>query len=55
MGAEGRLTATARYAWGNVAAQLEAYYLELRGETGPPLLPQAEPQLVPEREAPTPV
>ena len=33
MGAEGRMTATTRYSWGNVAAELEAYYLELRGES----------------------
>ncbi|HEY3612083.1 MAG TPA: glycosyltransferase family 4 protein [Gaiellales bacterium] len=33
MGAEGRRTATGRYAWSAVAAELEAYYLELRGET----------------------
>jgi glycosyltransferase involved in cell wall biosynthesis len=32
MGAEGRVTATTRYAWSNVAAELETYYLELRGE-----------------------
>ena len=32
MGAEGRVTATTRYAWSSVAAELEAYYLELRGE-----------------------
>ena len=32
MGSEGRVTATTRYSWGNVAAELEAYYLELRGE-----------------------
>lgn len=36
MGAEGRMTATARYSLGNVAAELEAYYLELRGELPPP-------------------
>ena len=55
MGAEGRLTATARYSWRNVAAELEAYYLELRGETGTPLAPQAVLQALPEREAPAPV
>jgi glycosyltransferase involved in cell wall biosynthesis len=32
MGAEGRITATTRCSWTNVAAELEAYYLELRGE-----------------------
>jgi phosphatidylinositol alpha-mannosyltransferase len=32
MGAEGRVTATTRYAWSSVAAELEAYYLDLRGE-----------------------
>ena len=32
MGAEGRVTATTRYSWNSVAAELEAYYLELRGE-----------------------
>jgi glycosyltransferase involved in cell wall biosynthesis len=32
MGAEGRVTATTRYSWNNVAAELETYYLELRGE-----------------------
>jgi glycosyltransferase involved in cell wall biosynthesis len=54
MGAAGRLTATSLYSWGTVAAQLEAYYLELRGETPAPLLPpRARPH--PEREAPTPV
>jgi phosphatidylinositol alpha-mannosyltransferase len=36
MGAESRITATTRYSWGNVAAELEAYYLELRGELPPP-------------------
>ena len=55
MGAEGRRTATARYSWRNVAAELEAYYLELRGETGTPLAPQAVLQALPEREAPAPV
>jgi hypothetical protein len=35
MGAEGRVTATTRYAWSSVAAELEAYYLELRGELPP--------------------
>jgi glycosyltransferase involved in cell wall biosynthesis len=39
MGAEGRLTATTRYAWSNVAAELEAYYLELRSETPASLEP----------------
>jgi hypothetical protein len=32
MGAEGRITATTRYSWVNVAAELETYYQELRGE-----------------------
>ena len=32
MGAEGRVTATTRYSWVSVAAELEAYYRELRGE-----------------------
>jgi glycosyltransferase involved in cell wall biosynthesis len=32
MGAEGRVTATTRYSWVSVAAELEAYYQELRGE-----------------------
>jgi len=32
MDAEGRITATTRYSWSNVAAELEMYYLELRGE-----------------------
>jgi hypothetical protein len=32
MGAEGRVTATTRYALSNVATELEAHYLELRGE-----------------------
>jgi glycosyltransferase involved in cell wall biosynthesis len=52
MGAEGRVTATTRYAWSSVAAELEAYYLELRGETPPSLeLPvTAQP-----REAAAPV
>jgi phosphatidylinositol alpha-mannosyltransferase len=35
MGAEGRVTATTRYSWTSVAAELEAYYLELRGERHP--------------------
>jgi phosphatidylinositol alpha-mannosyltransferase len=36
MGAAGRRTATARYAWSRVAAELETYYLELRGEAPRP-------------------
>ena len=32
MGAEGRVTATTRYSWVSVAAELEVYYQELRGE-----------------------
>jgi phosphatidylinositol alpha-mannosyltransferase len=39
MGAEGRRTATARYAWGAVAAQLESHYLELRGGSPQALAP----------------
>jgi phosphatidylinositol alpha-mannosyltransferase len=42
MGAAGRRTATARYAWSSVAAELEAYYLELRGEAP---LPAPAPRL----------
>jgi glycosyltransferase involved in cell wall biosynthesis len=53
MGAEGRLTATARYSWGHVAAELEAYYLELRGETAAPFTEAAT--ALPDREAPAPV
>ena len=41
MGAEGRVTATTRYAWRGVAAELEAYYLELRGEVPSGLEPDA--------------
>jgi hypothetical protein len=55
MGAEGRLTATSRYSWGNVAAELEAFYLELRGEARRPLVPHALPHARTEREAPAPV
>jgi D-inositol-3-phosphate glycosyltransferase len=55
MGAEGRLTATARYAWSSVAAELEDYYLELRGERPPARRPRAIPDAEPEREAPAPV
>ena len=53
MGAEGRVTATTRYSWVSVAAELEAYYLELRGE-----LPAQAPRRPAERdphEAPAPV
>ena len=32
MGAEGRHTATTRYSWHRVAAELESYYSELRGD-----------------------
>jgi phosphatidylinositol alpha-mannosyltransferase len=50
MGAEGRITATTRYSWNNVAAELEAYYLELRGELradeGAPAHPHEEPARV---------
>jgi phosphatidylinositol alpha-mannosyltransferase len=52
MGAEGRLTATTRYAWSSVAAALEAYYLELRGEAPSPLEPRSAPVTRPQREAP---
>jgi hypothetical protein len=51
MGSEGRITATTRYSWGSVAAELEAYYLELRGEVPAPLAVPARDQ----REAPAPV
>ena len=54
MGAEGRLTATARYSWSNVAAELEAFYLELRGEARRPL-DRAASRTPPQREAPAPV
>ncbi len=51
MGAEGRLTATTRYSWTNVAAELETYYLELRGELpAPPAgdeLPEQERDVTP--------
>jgi gentisate 1,2-dioxygenase len=40
MGAEGRHTAVGRYAWHRVAAALESYYAELRGD---PVAPQARP------------
>ncbi len=33
MGDEGRRTAVARYSWRSVAGELEAFYLELRGES----------------------
>jgi phosphatidylinositol alpha-mannosyltransferase len=52
MGAEGRLTATTRYAWSSVAAELEAYYLELRGEAPPPLEARSAPVARTQREAP---
>lgn len=52
MGAAGRLTATTRYAWSSVAAALEAYYLELRGEAPSPLEPRSAPVTRPQREAP---
>jgi phosphatidyl-myo-inositol alpha-mannosyltransferase len=58
MGAAGRRTATARYAWSRVAAELEAYYLELRGEAPrpAPAPPTRGLQSDPERdEAPAPV
>jgi phosphatidylinositol alpha-mannosyltransferase len=55
MGAEGRLTATARYSWGSVAAELEDYYLELRGEARVPLAPPAILDSPPQREAHAPV
>jgi phosphatidylinositol alpha-mannosyltransferase len=55
MGAEGRLTATARYSWGSVAAELEDYYLELRGEARVPLEPPAILDSPPQREAHAPV
>ena len=55
MGAEGRLTATTRYSWSSVAAELEAYYLELRGEARRPRVPHALPDACPQREAPAPV
>ena len=35
MGEAGRRTAVTRYSWRSVAAQLEAYYRELRGESRP--------------------
>jgi glycosyltransferase involved in cell wall biosynthesis len=54
MGAEGRITATARYSWGNVAAELETYYLELRGEL-PPRAPGPAGTTRDPREAPAPV
>jgi hypothetical protein len=54
MGAEGRRTATERYAWSNVAAELERYYLELRGEAAGALAPPAAPLRQPQ-EAPAPV
>ena len=51
MGAEGRITATTRYSWSNVAAELETYYLELRGELPP--VPATGPAAAdPLREAP---
>ena len=49
MGAEGRVTATTRYAWSSVAAELEAYYLELRGEL--PGARAAQPPAAPARGA----
>jgi D-inositol-3-phosphate glycosyltransferase len=54
MGAEGRRTATARYAWSSVAAELERYYLELRGELPP--VAAAPPALARQpQETPAPV
>ena len=53
MGAEGRVTATTRYAWRGVAAELEAHYLELRGEGTPGLEPHATAARA--TEAPAPV
>ena len=53
MGAEGRMTATTRYSWGNVAAELETYYLELRGELPAPVAADAAAR--PADEAPAPV
>jgi glycosyltransferase involved in cell wall biosynthesis len=50
MGAEGRITATTRYSWTNVAAELETYYLELRGE-----LPALTPERIAREPAPTQV
>jgi glycosyltransferase involved in cell wall biosynthesis len=49
MGAEGRVTATTRYAWSSVAAELEAYYLELRGELRVPLRTATEVDEAPAR------
>ena len=43
MGAEGRHTATTRYSWHRVAAELESYYSELRGERPSPLWRSDEP------------
>ena len=54
MGDEGRLTATTRYSWSRVAAQLEAYYLELRGERAPQPAAAACAERD-QREAPAPV
>jgi phosphatidylinositol alpha-mannosyltransferase len=54
MGAEGRRTATERYAWSNVAGELEQYYLELRGEAAGALAPPPAPLRQPQ-EAPAPV
>ncbi len=53
MGAEGRITATTRYSWSNVAAELETYYLELRGELA--AQPRAAAAERDQREAPAPV
>ena len=43
MGAEGRHTATTRYSWHRVAAELETYYSELRGDRPSPLWRSDEP------------
>jgi glycosyltransferase involved in cell wall biosynthesis len=49
MGGEGRITATTRYSWSNVAAELEAYYRELRGEL--PVRPDIRKLPTPAEEA----
>jgi phosphatidylinositol alpha-mannosyltransferase len=51
MGAEGRHTATSRYSWHRVAAELETYYGELRGERPSPLW-RSDESRAPAKDAP---